>query len=224
MMKKIKFTASGFSLSAFLCLFSFSVARAAGLPSWYNLNAHVKLVESKAKGESAAGKFELQKFQSKKMKLGSHQLQLVDARFGANKNQSDNDYILSEIFSDPPESAKPLFQLVDKGACDSKAVEDVSVKKLGFVADIGIYFLQIKLVSPHCTNSEILSPKIFMVVQEKKKSIEKIYESAIANDGKYTVKFENELIRLQYTKGSDSKSSNVDLTWDEKSQSFTEQP
>ncbi len=220
MMKNLRL--SGGWMSVLVCLFFLQTAKAASPPNWYDVASHAKLVVNKAK--TPAVKYELQKFQSKKISLGSHHLQLVTANFGAGKVASENDYSISEIFSDPPESAKPLFQLIDKNNCDAKVVDEVSVKKLGFVADVGVYFTQVKLISPHCVHSEILNPKIFMVIQEKKKSLEKVYESSIANDGKYVVNFENKMVRLDYTKGLETKSTQVSLSWDEKSESFTEQP
>ena len=55
-------------------LFFFSTAKAGGPPDWYDLNAHIKLVESKSKSETPGTKLELQKFQIQKIKLGSHRL------------------------------------------------------------------------------------------------------------------------------------------------------
>ncbi len=205
----------------FFCLFLFlseAWSKSAQAPVWYDIPVHAKLIEArrKAEGLPMGSAPELQKFDSKKIKIGNHSLTSTVAVLG--------DYTVSEIFSNPPQSGKPLFQVIDKNGCGVKAVEDVTTKKLGARGEIGFFFTQVKLVPPNCPKSEINSPKVFILLQETQKSLEKVFESAESEDGKYDVHFEKDVIHLDYTKTGQTKSSLTNLLWDEKIQRWVEQP
>jgi hypothetical protein len=211
-----------FYITLGLSLFSFHWAQAETAPSWFDVKAHSRLVQAKAKSDGLVRKADLEKFESKKFEVGAHKLTLVIARFGGGNSEAGGGYNVSEIFAEPLQSSKPLFQLIDKSGCESKVVDEVTSKKLGFNGDTVINFLQVKLVPPSCPNSEINSPKVFMVIQEKKASLEKVFESAIADNGKYNISFQKDMIRLDYTKGLKGQDTKVELVWDDKTSRFTE--
>jgi hypothetical protein len=194
-----------------------TLARAETPPSWFDVKAHAQQIQKHFK---ATGKTDLENFSSKKIDVGTHKLTLVTARFGPGNSESGDGYNVTEIYGEPALPPKMIFQMLDKTGCESKIAEDFSAKKLGFINETQIYFVPILLVAPSCPKSEVSSPKKFLVLQEKKNSLEKVYESSISENGKYRIDFRKEIINLEYAKSLNSSSHSVELTWDDKDQKF----
>lgn len=206
-----------FNLVGVSLFFLQSLAFAETPPSWFDVKMHVQQIQKKFK---ASGKIDLEDFTSKKIDVGSHKLTLITARFGPGSSESGGGYNVTEIYGEPALPPKMIFQILDKTGCESKVAEDFSAKKLGFINETQIYFVPVQLVAPSCPKSEVSSPKKFLVLQEKKNSLEKVYESSISENGKYRIDFRKDIIHLEYAKSLNSTNHSVELTWDDKDQKF----
>lgn len=209
-------------LTAALLISSWS-AHAQTPPNWFDVNSYIRQVQKKAKADKVTfkGPVTMERFETRKVDLGVHKLTMVIARFGAGNSDEAGGYNVTEVRGEPSTSAKPLYQAVDKVSCSSNVGENLVGKKLGAVGETQIYFTQVQLLAPSCPDSEMMSPKIFLVLQGTKGMIEKVYQSDISENGKYRIDFNKSRIVLEYAKNINAESKPVQLDWDDKTQKFT---
>jgi hypothetical protein len=213
------------SIAVFLLQTSVRAQTLGTAPAWFEAAPALKEVQAKAQSDGLKGRLLLEKFESRKVEISPlSQLTVVNAKYGDGKMTEDQGYDFSAAYvSWKNGPLKPVYKTIEKVGCASQKLKEATSKKLGVVQEAHLFFLQLQMTSPSCSDSEVMSPRVFVIAQEDPRGFEKVFQSPVSANGQYRIEFKKDIIRFEYTKKISEDSVSVRLVWDTKSQKFVEE-